>query len=178
VSGAATPISFTCSWPLHYGTYYLVVTAAASGDTDPVNIAGATDNFTTVGYIAEPTEPPFNNNDAGGLNNVTDLGITLQPGMSVSVTGTLSGSSDTDDVFAFDPGSSASVSFFISWTDSHAVTLNFKKKSPAVTLLAFASTSSGLGLSLSWTIDGTPRFIDVHNTDGATFDYTLIITGN
>lgn len=174
VSGAVTPISFTCPWPLHYGKYYLVATAAALGDTDPVNIAGATDNFTAVGYIAEPTEPPSDNDDADFLTNATDLGITLQPGMSVSVTGTLS---DPDDVFTFNPGSSASVSFFISWTGSQAVTLNFKKKSP-VTLLAIASTLSGSGLSLSWTVDGTARWIDVHNTAGATFDYTLIITGN
>jgi hypothetical protein len=165
-------------WPKHYGTYDLVVLVSAPGeiDTDSTNDSKAYGTLTFVGYVNE-SEP---NNDAAGLSsaNVQDLGITLQPGMSVLVTRILA-DVDTHDVFAFNTGSAASVSLYMSWAVSQNVTLNIKKDTPIVTTVATTTTAAGTSLSLGWNVDVAPirRWIDVANPLGETA-YTLIITGN
>jgi len=180
VSTGSINIPFSGQWPIHYGNYQLVVTVSVpvDFDTNLANNVAASGSTAAVGFIAE-VEP---NNDAVTLSpaNVQDLGITLQPGMSVLVTGNLSGAADIDDVFTFNTGTANSVSLYISWSGLHAVALNFLKNLP-VTTLASTSTVGGTSLSLSWNVDAasTQRWIDVANTLLQTVSpYTLIITGN
>ena len=176
-AGAVT-IPISGPWPLHYGAYHLVVSASASSDVESNasdNVA-ATAGTTAVGMINE-AEP---NDDADGpASDVQDLGITLRPGMSVLVTRNAAGA-DFDDVFAFNTGTAASVSLFMSWASagSQTVTLRFKKDLPVATLTS-GNTPAGTSLSLSWNVDASlsQRWIDVNNAVGETA-YTLIITGN
>ena len=175
-SGAAVGISFSGPWPLHYGNYHIVVSASAPGDIDPVNIAGATVGVTPVGYINE-AEP--NNDDTGlAAAGVQNLGITLQPGMSVLVTRSSAGvPTDNHDVFLINTGSAASVSLYLNWAVSQNATLNFMTNGPPVATVATTSTPSGTSLSLSWNVVSSQTWIDVENPGGETA-YTLLITGN
>ena len=131
-----------------------------------------------VGVINEK-EP---NDDATALSppNVQDMGVTLKPGMSILVSRILPGS-DFDDVFAFNTGTAASVSLYMSWPSAGGqnVTLRFKKDLPVVTTIASATIAAGNSLSLSWDVDvaSKQRWIDANNAGGETA-YTLIITGN
>ena len=169
-------IPFSGPWPLHYGNYHLVVSASAPGDNNSGNIAGATAGITPVGFINE-AEP---NNDATNLSvgGVQNLGITLQPGMSVLVTRSLAGApADKDDVFTLNTGTAASVSLYLSWSVSQNVTLNFLTPGPPAVPVATTTVPAGTNLSLSWNVTSLQTWIDVVNPGGETA-YTLIITGN
>jgi hypothetical protein len=196
-SGATPPlsasgsrdISFTGQWPIRYGNYQLVVSVSVPPpppvntdmDSNLLNNVAATGSGSTtaVGFINE-AEP---NNDVTNLSvgGVQNLGIILQPGMSVLVSGNLSGVGDPDDVYTFNTGTAASVTVYVSWlpSGSQNVTLNYLTNSPVVTTLATIHSATETSLSLSSADPtGSQRWIDVANTGNATFPYTLIITGN
>jgi hypothetical protein len=180
-NGESIEVSFSGRWPLHYGSYHLVVSASAPPDVEavPGNNVAAT-GVTSVGLINEPGEPPYVNNDVGNLDDTTNLGVTLLPGMSVQVKGFMTNTSDAADVYGLETGTATSVTVYVSWTDtSHNVSLKFMSKSP-VTVLQQASTAL-MSLSLSWFVipTGIPLWIDVENPLAQTIpEYTLIITGN
>ena len=141
--------SFSGPWPLHYGNYHLVVSVSvpppppSPSDINLWNNVAATGSGTTaVGFINE-AEP---NNDATNLSvgGVQNLGITLQPGMSVLVTRNLAGvPADKDDVFTLNTGTAASVSLYLSWSVSQNVTLNFMTNAPVVATLATTTVAAG-----------------------------------
>jgi len=183
VATGSTNIPFSGQWPIHYGNYQLVVSVSVPVDLDTnlVNNVVASGSTAAVGFINE-TEP---NDDIAALVAVQNLGVTLQPGMSVVVTRSLAGlPSDNHDVFMFNTGTATSVSLYLSWASSQGVTLSFYKNLPSVTQLApTTSTLNGTSLILTWNVDaaGTPRWIDVKNPGGwlaGSVPYTLIITGN
>jgi hypothetical protein len=130
LAGLATSavIPFSGVWPLHYGSYYLIVSVSAPEDSNSGNNSGATATATTIGVFNEvPTEP---NDDYTNLTNYFDLGVTLKPGMTLLVTGTLNASAvppDIDDVLRFKTGTAASISLYMSWTGNHVVELFFLK---------------------------------------------------
>ncbi len=146
-------ISFTGQWPIRYGNYQLVVSVSVPPpppvntdvDTNLSNNVAATGilSTTAVGFINE-VEP---NNDADGicsLGGVQNLGITLQPGMSVLVTRNLAGvPTDNHDVFMVNTGSAASVSLYMNWSVSQNVTLNFKTNVPVVATVATTTIAAG-----------------------------------
>ena len=168
-------ISFNGQWPMRYGYYQLVVsvTVPVDVDTNSSNNVAASGSVTAVGFIGA-VEP---NDDYVNLTNPNDLGIALQPGMSVSVSGELQ--TDTEDVFAFNTGTASSVTVYISWTaGAHDVTVYFM--TAANTSVQSSSVLSGSSLSTTWVSDapGVQRWIRVSTTAATIPSYTLILTGN
>jgi hypothetical protein len=165
---------------MRYGNYQLVVSVSVPVDVDTIlsNNVAATGilSTTAVGYIYE-TE----SNDT--VATAQDLGLTLQPGMSVLVTRSLAGlPADNHDVFAFNTGTATSVSLYMSWVGSQNVILSFYKDS-VTQVPPTATTLTGSSLILTWNRDatGAPRWIDVKNPGGwlaGSVPYTLIITAN
>ena len=179
-ASGSTDIPFSGQWPMRYGNYQLVVSVSVpvEMDTNLSNLVAASGSTAAVGFIPE-TEP----NDT--VATAQNLGVTLQPGMSVLVTRSVAGlPADNHDVFAFNTGTATSVSLYMSWPGSQNVTLSFYKNLPVVTqLLPTASTVTGSSLILTWNVDsaGTPRWIDVNTPGGwpvGNIPYTLIITAN
>lgn len=179
LASGAPPIDipFSGQWPLHYGNYHLVVSASVVEAT-PMNIVGATLGTTPVGIFNETTD---SGSDFPNINNAMDLGITLLPGMSVSVSGSMN-SSDTADVFAFNTGSAgsaASITVYLSLSAAHSGTLYFMDGPNS-----FPQTgpfSSATDISLSWARDflDTTRWISIKEALLENFgSYSLIITGN
>ncbi len=109
-AGYSAPISFTANWPLAYGNYYLVVRARVSVDANPLNNVpvAQTAPATAVG-VYTTTEP----NDS--LAQANDLGVTLQPGMSICVTGNLIAGGSQVDYLSFNAGTANTVTFNLSW---------------------------------------------------------------
>lgn len=172
VSSGSTDISFSGQWPMRYGNYKLVVSVSAPVDVDSnlANNVAASLATAAVGFINEAES----NDDVATAQN---LGLTLQPGISVLVTRSSAGA-DMHDVFTFNTGTASSVSLYMSWSGSATVTLSFYKDS-VTPVPPTATTLTGSSLILPWNVDlpGIQRWIDVANPGGET-EYTLIITGN
>jgi hypothetical protein len=105
-SGAApTVIPFSGSWPFDYGNYYLFAEVISP---DNETATGNNKNYDTtpipVGYYTETPDsgnPPVDpNGDWLTLINVDKFGVTLKPGTSLHISGTMD-SDDYDDIFEF-----------------------------------------------------------------------------
>jgi hypothetical protein len=173
-ASASVSIPIVGKWPKHFGTYDIVVQVSVSGDfdTNSLDDSMAYGTTTDVGRDIEP------NSDYAGLSvgNVQDLGIVLEPGLSVSIRGTLgTPSTDTDDVFAYNTGTAASVTVYISWTGNHNVTIFFM--TGAGTYAQSANVPLGTSISDTWLRDVVPiRWIRVSSAQAVS--YTLTMTGN
>jgi hypothetical protein len=171
-------IPFTTTWPLTYGTYYLVVKESVQVDQDQnaTNDVGATTTPTSVGIFSAAASEPNNN----VFSTAPVLGITLVPGMSIEVMGTLS-VADPDDFLGFNAGTANSVTFTMSWPTAANVNLSVLAP-PTPTVIASASVLGTTSVSLMWTL--TPgdlnqvRYINPHNALSAPGNYTMIITAN
>ncbi len=176
VSSAVIP--FSGQWPLTYGNYYLIVKVTVPVDVD-VNLANnvrATGTTTAVGFINEASYEPANNS----YLTAPALGITLQPGMSLYVTGSLS-LTDLDDFLAFNTGTANTITFSMSWATTGSV--NLEVDDTTGTLVQGVGITSFTSVSLSWPTTGytpnVPMLIDSKNV-GATSPgaYTMIISAN
>ncbi len=111
------------SGPMHYGNYDLVVMVSAPGGCR----YGFHERFEGVReYLrlsATSTKQSPTTCDEPA-SDATNLGITLQPGMSVT-RDWMTCLRDTDDMFAYNTGTAASVTVYISWAGHHNVTLYF-----------------------------------------------------
>lgn len=175
---SSSVISFSGVWPLIYGNYFLIatVTAPVDVDTNTTNNVGVTGSAQPVGFFGE-TEP---NSDIN-LTNANNLGITLQPGMSVSISqGVSMNTADLYDIYAFNTGTATSVTFSLSWAGNRNMTI-YVMDSPAHSVMGVGITSA-TSLSMFWSpVDaaGTTRYIAVENTGIQTIaTYTLIISAN
>ncbi len=177
-SGASSSvISFSGSWPLVFGNYYLIakVTVAGDVDTNLTNNVLATTTTTPVGFYAA-IEP---NDDSVNLTNATNLPPTLRPGMSISVTGSLT-SIDTYDVYSVNTGTAASVTFSMSWSAFRNANL-YVDSGPGPVTIDSTSVTNLKSLSLFWTVDiaNTTRWIALQQGAGSNVgSYTLVITAN
>jgi hypothetical protein len=177
-AGASVLISGSSAsglWPLQYGNYYLRVQISDSEDPNLTNNMAVTPGAEPVGIYAE-SEP---NNDVKGLSNANNLSVTLQPGMSVQVTGTLT--AGDYDVFAFNTGTANHVTFCVYLAGIQPVGLE-TYVSPGGSIQSFAyngGTSKWVALGWSPDSQNALRWIAVHNTAGPMpGSYTLIISAN
>jgi hypothetical protein len=179
----STPaVTFSGVWPLDYGSYYLLVTASNIEDLNGTNNQAASTVATTIGLytgaLAENNHEP--NDDYLNLVQVYDLGVTLQPGMSIYLAGDMHKppANDPDDVLHVRAGANMTITASMSWTGSHYVQL-WIWTAPGTYVKAVSVTAESLAVGWAATA-GTSYWIDV--TNGPPSEdlgpYTLIITAN
>jgi hypothetical protein len=167
------PIAFS-SGPLASGNYYLIATVSSPEDVNPVNDTVVTAIPTAVGL----NEAPSGLHDNPLLTNAFNLGVTLQPGMILSLAGSLL-SSESDDIFAFNTGTATTITFSMVWTGSYNV--NFQTMSGPSTYLSGNGVLGGSSLTWTWTVDvgNANRWLDIQNPALANVGpYTLLIQAN
>ncbi|HVP17889.1 MAG TPA: hypothetical protein VMU36_02770 [Spirochaetia bacterium] len=167
-------VNFGGTWPATPGYNYLVVVVSVlvDQDTAPANNMGAV-------FDAALTDPANNN-----FATATSMGITLQPGMTIAVTGNLT-STNLDDFLSFNAGNAASVTFSIAWAGAAAsvmLSIYAPPGPPALPLPPGSASGSSSPLLLTWPVLATDsnqlRYIDVNNAGGAPGIYTMIIKAN
>ena len=185
-AGVSSPvINFSGQWPLTYGNYYLIVKLTVPVDINTVSAGNplATSTTTPVGFINEASyesTTPSNNAVPGA-----SVGITLQPGMSLSVTGTMAATpGDTDDYLQFNTGTANTITFSMSWTTT-AANMYLEVDTTAGVLVSGVTnlTSASNSLSLSWPTAGySPNVqMTVDSKDAGVTNagaYTMIISAN
>ncbi len=181
----STPaVTFSGLWPLDYGSYYLLVTTSNLEDLNGTNNQAASTVSTAIGMftgpLAEYNHEP--NNDYLNLVQVYDLGVTLRPGMSLYLEGSMpkiTGVDDLDDVLGVNSGTATTITASMTWTGKQNMAL-YIWTGPS-SLLKAVSIASAESLSISWAAaPGTQYWIDVTNGPPAMdlAAYTLIITAN
>jgi hypothetical protein len=181
------PIAFSGTWPLTYGSYYLIVKVSAFDDVNNGNNTAADAAPTNVGIF---TETETNNDcvtffDAGDLLNTGVTGVRMRPGMSLRVTGAMP-APDSDEVFKIDTGTATSVT--ATWTitnsgASNGMGIYFYKPGPATILYGWSlAGAAGMNMiSMPWTVDvgNSTRYVDLFNYNSRNLgNWTLIINGN
>jgi hypothetical protein len=170
-AGASQGIGFNGTWPLIYGNYYLLVSVSASDDFNPANNGGATAGTSAIGMFDEAFADLHDS-----TSNAFTTGVTLQPGMSVQVSGNLP-AAQGDDFIEFNTGTAASVTFSVVWSSGQNIAFNMYT-APS-TFGVGTSTVGGTYLVWVWTVDvaGAQRWLDINNTTSANVGaYTLILT--
>jgi hypothetical protein len=176
-AGIGTTVSGVGTWPFHFGTYYLIASISIGEDSDPTNHVAVTSTAAQVGIYSE-SEP---NDDYTNLVIVNNLPITLNPGVTIEVTGAFVPASDAHDVFGFNTGMANSISFYLSWGPNRLISLI-----PAISAGNYAPGVQNPAATNSNTLGWIPdthnvlRWIVVQN-DGAPLvlgAYTLIISAN
>jgi len=174
-------VTFSGLWPLDYGSYYLLVTISNLEDSNATNDRAWSTPATAIGMftgtLAENNHEP--NGDYTNLIQVYDLSVTLQPGMSIYLEGTMS-NTDIDDVLGFKAGTTMTITASMSWTGPQDMALYIWQGPPAVGVKAVSITNAE-SLSISWAAtSGIKYWIDVTNGPPARNigPYTLIITAN
>ena len=172
----STPITFSGAWPLNYGNYYLVVTATVPVDVDsnPANNVGATASTTAVGFYNEDSDEPANNSTSTPYN----LGVSMQPGMSICVTGSMP-LLDSWDIVEINTGTAVSLS--LSWTWATSTNVGLYVANTAGTILSGFTISGSTTLSMFWTVDlqNTAREIGMNAASAIPpGTQTLIITAH
>lgn len=170
--------SYSGTWPLDYGDYYLIVRVSCPEDIDTSNNWGDNGSAIAVGYFDESVHEP--NDDYIGLSDFYDLQITFQPGMSIHVAGSL-GSTDTVDIMAFDTGTCTMITFAVSWSSGDSDINIYVMDAPNNFLQGVGGTIDAI--SLNWTVDasGVMRWVDLENDSVAPLlngPYTMVITGH
>jgi hypothetical protein len=179
--GEASAVTFGGSWPLDYGSYFLLATISGLEDLDGSNNTAVSAASTAIGMftgpLAENNHEP--NDDYTNLIQVYDLGVTLQPGMSIYLDGTMS-NTDIDDVLGFKASTAMTITASMSWIGQQDMALYIWQGPPTVGVKA-VSIVKAESLSISWTAAaGTRYWIDVTNGPPAKNlgPYTMIITAN
>ena len=181
-------IPFSGTWPLAYGSYYLIVQVSAFDDVVGGNNTGADAAPTSVGIF---TETETNNDcntffDAGDLLNTGVTGVRMRPGMSLKVTGSMP-VGDSDDVFKIDTGTAALIT--ASWTFTNSGASNgtgiyfYRPVPPGVIMYGWslAGAAGQTQMSMAWTPDlgNSTRYVDLYNYNNRNLGaWTLIINGN
>jgi len=174
-SASSSLIGFSGTWPLTYGNYYLIarVSVPVDVDTNATNNTLTSASTTAVGFYT----PSIQNNNVN-LSNPNVLPITLQPGMSLSVSASMPGT-DLYDIYQFNTGTAASVTFTWSWGSTGATNL-YVFNAPSTFIQSVGTTATSL--SMLWSpVDAanTNRWIGLNNASGGSLGgYTLIITAN
>ena len=153
-------IAWNGLWPLTYSDYYLLVRVSCAEDSNATNNVGSSVLQTNVGVYVD-TEP---NNDFTNFVNVQPLGISLVPGMSVKITGSMS-ATDLDDIFQFDTGTAARVLVTVSWNvfDQNVEIFFLGKANPSGFIDLGSMSGQDAIMSFAWTpdISGTTRWLNL-----------------
>jgi len=134
-----------------------------------------------TGPLAENNNEP--NDDWTTLlePNVYDLGVAMDPGMSLYLEGTMTGppTVDLDDVIGVKSGTATTLAASMTWGASQDIALYIWEGPPRVAVKAVSITNA-TSLAISWpAVPGTQYWIDITNTGSKNIGpYTLIITGN
>ena len=174
-------LTFSGLWPLDYGSYYLLVAISNPEDSNATNNRAASAAATAIGMftgtLAENNHEP--NGDYTNLVQVYDLGVTLQPGMSIYLEGNMN-NADVDDVLGVKCGTATTITASMSWTGQQSMALYIWQGPPTVGVKAVSITNAE-ALSISWAATpGTQYWIDVTNGPPAKNlgPYVLIVTAN
>lgn len=185
-ASSPSPITFSGQWPLAYGNYFLIVQLTVPVDINTVSTGNplTTSTTTAVGFINLASYSPAYETPPGAAPVPA---ITLQPGMSITVSGSLLNSSpNTDNYLQFNTGTANTVSFSMTWTTS-ASQMSLEVDTIAGTLVSGVTnlTSPSTALSFPWSVTSPTNYSGttmlVHGSDaGATSAgaYTLIISAN
>jgi hypothetical protein len=185
-SPAFGDVPWNGSWPLSYGDYFMLVRVSCAEDGDTTNNVGSSALQANVGVYDETTMEP--NNDFNLFTDSVPLGISLVPGMTVKITGSMD-SSDMDDIFAFDTGTATQVLVTVVWSvfDKNMEIFFLDNLNPGYQDLGSISGQAGI-MSLGWTVDfqNRTRWLNLDNywngTDYsgtgsiASLTYTCIVT--
>ncbi len=171
---SSAPIAVNGSWPLRFGNYCLMVTVSAADETATANNT----NFSVSQAVGIFDESAGLHDDILALSNPFDTGVTLQPGMSIQVTGTLTGS-ESDDVIAFNTGTAIGITFSMVWIGAQNVML--RSMTAANVFQGTASVTGGTSAILVW--QGPPlatqQWIDINNSSLVNVgNYALTISAN
>jgi hypothetical protein len=174
-------VTFSGLWPLDYGSYYLLVTISNLEDLVGTNDRAWSTPATAIGIftgpLAENNHEP--NDDYVNLSQVYDLGVTLQPGMSIYLEGTMA-NTDIDDVLGVKSGTATTITASMSWTGPQDMALYIWRGPPTAGVKAVSITNAE-SLSISWAATPSIQYwIDVTNGPPPknVGPYTLIITAN
>ncbi len=189
-SGNSLPITITgATWPITYGNYYLVVRSSVPVDSNTSNnVPFPTSTTTAIGFYSATASDPGNDTLATAVTTpAANLGVTLQPGMSIKVTGNLP-TTDATDYLGFNTGTAASVTFNLTWTTTGASQLMtmyvyIPSPLPLGTPFTGLQTQNNTSLIMPWTVDlaNQSRYISIQLSGTplvAAGAYTLIITAN
>ena len=175
-SSALSPaIPWNGFWPMSFGDYFMLVRVSCAEDSNTANNVGSSPVQANVGVYDETAMGSH-----GDFTNLTDaapLGITLRPGMSVKITGSM-GVGNQDDIFLFNTGTASHLVVTVAWATVPAsnapnVRIWFGQGPPALwTEEASLRTSS---MSADWDLGAlnAPRYLDLDNWWNAlASDYT------
>ena len=175
-AGIGTTASGVGTWPFHFGTYYLIASISVPEDSDPTGHVAATLTAVAVGIYTE-SEP---NDDYQFMVNVNDLPITLNPGVSIEVTGSFFSTSDLHDVFGFNTGMANNISFYLSWGPNRLISL-IPFTAPNINAPGVQNPAGTNSNTFGWIPDthNVLRWIVLQNDSIAVLgSYTLIISAN
>jgi hypothetical protein len=132
-----------------------------------------------TGPLAENNHEP--NNDWTNLVIVYDLGVAMDPGMSIYMEGTMTGppTVDLDDVIGVKSATATTLTASMAWGANEDIALYIWEGPPRVGVKAVSITAA-TSLAISWTaVPGTQYWIDITNSGSKNIGpYTLIITAN
>ena len=165
--------NFAGNWPAVGSYYYIIITISAGDDSNPVN------NILVSSKIPVPyTETEANNT----YLTANAYGITLAPGKTFLITGSLENSGN--DYFAFNTGTATTVTFTVTWaTGTDLIDIDICDNVGTI-IASGASTNINIESGL-WTVDapGVMRYVNVSDWNtppgsAANDAYTLIIEAN
>jgi hypothetical protein len=187
-----TPITVTGTWPITYGNYFLVVRSSVPVDVNPSNnvlFPSPATTPTAVGYYSAAASEPGNNLLATApILQGPSGNLTLQSGMSVNVTGSLT-AADPYDYLGFNTGTGVTtVTFNLSWpttgsTQTVTMYVYYPPPTGGVVPPGGLQTVNNTYLIMPWPVDTSNviRFISLQLSGvlpASTGTYTLIISAN
>ena len=185
LSTSAAPVNFSGNWPLDYGSYYLLIMVSEIEDVNGANNRVASAATTSIGMFTGPLDENNNepNNDWTTLlePNVYDLGVSMDPGMSLYMEGSMTGppTVDLDDVIGVKSATATTLTASMAWGANEDIALYIWEGPPRVGVKAVSITAA-TSLAISWpAVPGTQYWIDITNSGSKNIGpYTLIITAN
>jgi hypothetical protein len=120
-------ITFSGKWPLHYGSYHIVVAISTTDNETDLGDNVMASAPVSIGYYSESAPNNDNWTNLPGPSPGTDYDIltgvdpdptkpiALQPGMTLFIQGTNISDTDRDDVFMFNTGTASKITFTVTW---------------------------------------------------------------
>jgi len=176
------PVSFSGTWPLVFGDYYLIVRIISVEDMDVSDNTGVTTTTTAVGIFVE-SEPNGFVLDASQYNDLA--GIVMRPGMRVKVTGSLTWNpqpQDLDDYFRMNTGTANTITASLvlaSGTQDLGI-FYYQARGVFAPVPGYGITNVN-NITIAWPVDvpNVFRYIDAFNAGSKNCGpYTMIISAD
>ncbi len=165
-------VNWSGVWPLDYGAYYVIIRVTAAEDINSSDNTAVSGSTYQVGYYTE-AEP---NGDWTNMVQVNIPGVTLKPGMSIHISGSMN-NFDLDDIFQFNAAIGTVVVATVSYgAPGKSISLYFFN-APGASGVATGVGITGTDLALQWTVDTSPFWVDFENTGPSNLGaYTMIVS--